>query len=84
MPVDPNDVDALIENLIDAFNKAVVKGVRVRVDEHELIITHEGVERVRIPATGGVSKPPLPSLLRRPGESQAEAEKRVLGDDGGT
>lgn len=84
MPVDPNDVDGLIENLVDAFNKAVVKGVRVRVDEHEMVVTHEGVERVRIPATGEAPKSPLSSLLRRPGESQAEAERRVLGDDGGT
>jgi hypothetical protein len=84
MPTDLNDVDALIENLVDAFNKAVVKGVRVRVDENEMVVTHEGVERARVPATGEVPKQPLSSLLRRPGESQAEAEERVLGDGGGT
>jgi hypothetical protein len=87
MPVDPNDVDALIENLIDAFSKATLKGVRVRVDENEMIVTYEGVERARVLSTGEVPatapKQPLSSLLRHPGESQAEAEKRVLGDDGG-
>lgn len=31
MPTDLNDVDVLIENLVDAFRKAVIKGVHVRV-----------------------------------------------------
>jgi hypothetical protein len=95
MPTDLNDVDALIENLVDAFRKAVIKGVRLRVNENgEMFVTHEGTEHAHVSATGvtaeidGVkvqgSKPTLSSLLPRPGESEAEAEKRVLGaDDGG-
>jgi hypothetical protein len=31
--MDLNDVDGLIANLVDAFRKAVLKGVKVRVDE---------------------------------------------------
>jgi hypothetical protein len=93
MSTDLNDVDALIANLVDAFRKAVIKGVRVRVDENgEMFVTHDGVERARVSATGVtaeidgekvVSKPPLSDLLRHAGESEAAAEKRVLGDDGG-
>ena len=42
--------------------------------------------RVEIIEMGAVRAPkqPLSSLPRRPGESEAEAERRVLGDDGGT
>jgi hypothetical protein len=83
MSTDLNDVDALIQNLVDAFSKAVVKGVRVRVDENEMVVSYDGEERVRVPAVGEVPKKPLSSLLRRPGESKADAEKRVLGDDAG-
>jgi len=93
MPTDLNDIDALIQNLVDAFRKAVIKGVHVRVDANgEMTVTHEGAKRAHVSATGVVaeidgekfvSKPPLSSLLSRPGESEAEAEKRVLGDDGG-
>jgi hypothetical protein len=88
MPVDLNDCDALIEHLADALKKAVVKGIRVRDDDNgELTVTCEGVDRVRVLPTGEVQttapapKPPLSSLLRRPGEAEAAAEKRVLGDD---
>ena len=94
MPTDLNDVDALIENLVDAFRKAVIKGVHVRVDESgEMIVKHGGAERAHVSATGVVaeidgekvhSKPPLSDFLRHPDESQAETERRVLGDDGGT
>jgi hypothetical protein len=94
MSTDLNDIDALIANLVDAFRKAVIKGIRVRVDKNgEMFITHDGVERAHVSATGVtaeidgekvVSKPPLADLLRGPGESEADAEKRVLGDaDGG-
>jgi hypothetical protein len=89
--MDLNDVDALIANLVDAFRKAVLKGVKVRVDESgEMFVTHKDVERAHVDATGVtaeidgekvVSKPPLSDLLRGPGESEADAEKRVLGDD---
>jgi hypothetical protein len=92
MPTDLNDVDVLIENLVDAFRKAVIKGVHVRVDESgEMIVKHGGAERAHVSATGVVaeidgekvsSKPPLSSLLPRPDESEAEAEKRVLGHGG--
>ena len=58
MPTDPNDVDALIENLADAFGKAVVKGAKVRVDEEgAMVVTHEGVVRVRVLPTGEVIDP---------------------------
>lgn len=58
-----------------------------------MIVKHEGAERVHVSATGVVaeidgekvrSKPPLSDLLRHTDESQAETERRVLGDDGGT
>ncbi len=94
MPTDLNEVDVLIENLVDAFRKAVTKGVQVRVDESgEMIVKHGGVERAHVSATGVVaeidgekvrSKPPLSDLLTHADESHAEAERRVLGDDGGT
>lgn len=77
---DLNDVDALIQNLVDALNKAVVKGIKVRVDENEMVVMYEDVERVRVPAVGEITKKPLSSLLRHLGESQAEAAKRVVGD----
>jgi hypothetical protein len=93
MTIDLNDVDVLITNLVDAFRKAVVKGVHVRVDENgEMTVKHGGVERAHVSATGVLaeidgekvrSKPPLSSFLPRPGESDAEAEKRVLGTGGG-
>jgi hypothetical protein len=92
MSADLNDVDALIANLVDAFRKAVIKGVKVRVDESgEMTVTHEGAERAHVSATGVVaeidgekvhSKPPLSDLLPHAGESEAEAEERVLGTDG--
>lgn len=86
MATDPNDVDGLIENLVDIFRKAVLKGVNVRVDENgEMIVTYEDVERVRVSATGKVVEVngekvpdrPLSELLRRPGESEGDAEKRL-------
>lgn len=94
MSTDLNDVDGLIANLVDAFRKAVIKGVHVRVGERgEMIVKHGGAERAHVSATGVVaeidgekmrSKPPLSDLLTHAGESHAEAKRRVLGDDRGT
>jgi hypothetical protein len=51
--MDLNDVDALIANLVDAFRKAVLKGVKVRVDESgEMFVTHKDVERAHVDAAG--------------------------------
>jgi nucleoid DNA-binding protein len=93
MPTDLNDVDALIANLVDAFRKAVIKGIKVRVDENgEMFVTHKDAERAHVSATGVtaeidgekvVSKPPFSDLLRGPGETEDDAEKRMLGDDAG-
>jgi hypothetical protein len=58
MPTDPNDVDVLIKDLADALRKALVKGVRVRDEHGELTVTHEGVDRVRVLATGEVVETP--------------------------
>jgi hypothetical protein len=89
MPTDLNNVEALADDLAKAFSRAVRKGAVVRVDEHgEMIVTYERVERARVHGNGEIvecdspTAPPLSSLLRRPDESQAEAEKRVLGGDG--
>ena len=59
MPVDPNDVAALIENLVDAYGKAIMKGVRVRVDDvtGEMSVSHEGVDLYRVLPTGEVQTP---------------------------